>query len=109
MRFTAVVTLFPDLDAAELARWIECRWVRPERQEDDDWVFHDIDIARVRLIYDLRRDLEAAEETVPLFLSLLDQVYELRRTLKAMTEAVEAQPDHVQAAILEALRKNPGA
>jgi chaperone modulatory protein CbpM len=102
--FDAVVALFSDLDAAELSGWIEQRWVQPERAASEAWVFYEIDVARVRLIYDLRRQLDTPEETMPLLLSLLDQVYELRRKLKAMTRALESQPPDVQAAFLEALR-----
>jgi chaperone modulatory protein CbpM len=104
MPLDAVIALFPDLEAAELGGWIEQRWVQPERAASDAWVFYEIDVARVRLIYDLRRQLDTPVETIPLVLSLLDQVYELRRKLKVMTRALESQPPDVQAAILEALR-----
>jgi chaperone modulatory protein CbpM len=108
MRFDAVVTLFPDLAPAELTLWIEQRWVQPERAEGESWLFHEIDVARVRLIHDLRRELDTPEETVPLLLALLDQVYELRCSLKAMTRAIENQPAEVKAAILGALRTGGG-
>jgi len=104
MRFESVLALFPDLGPAELTLWIEQRWVQPERSEGESWTFHEIDVARVRLIYDLRHELDTAEETVPVLLALLDQVYELRRTLKAMTRAIESQPAEVRAAVLGALR-----
>ena len=48
--------------------------------------FSELDVARVRLICDLRHDLAVEEETVPLVLSLLDQVYALRRQMSALTE-----------------------
>jgi len=102
MKLDAVVTLFPDLQAPELEGWIEQRWVQPE-PADGGWGFHAVDVARVRLIYDLRRGLETPEETVPLVLSLLDQVYDLRATLNAMTQALATQPSEVQAAVLSAL------
>ena len=104
MRFEAVIALFTDLEAGELSGWIAQSWVRPERDGDDDWVFHEVDLARVRLIYDLRRDLDTPEETMPLVLSLLDQVYELRAALKAATRALEGQPEAVREAVLAAMR-----
>jgi chaperone modulatory protein CbpM len=103
MRIAAIVTLFPDLEPAELARWIDLRWVQPEPAEGEDWVFHEIDVARVRLIYDLRRDMNISAETVPLVLSLLDQVYELRGQLKAVSRALDHQPAEIQTAVLAAL------
>jgi chaperone modulatory protein CbpM len=103
MQLTAVVALFPDLDRDELIDWIERRWVQPEASPADHWHFHDVDVARVRLIYDLRRVFETPEETVPLVLSLLDQVYELRCQLKRLTQAVATQPAEVQSAVLAAV------
>jgi chaperone modulatory protein CbpM len=103
MRFTAVVALFPDLREAELASWVERGWVRPEGSQPD-WVFQEIDIARVRLIRDFRDAMAVSEETMPLVLSLLDQVYTLRGQMRVVARAVEGQPEPVRAAILAALR-----
>jgi chaperone modulatory protein CbpM len=105
LRIDAVIAMFPDLEQIELVEWIERRWVEPEADAEGGWVFHEIDVARTRLVYDLRRELEVAEPTVPLVLSLLDQVYELRSTLKAMTRALESQPPEVQAAIRAVLER----
>ena len=69
------------------------------------WEFHEIDVARVRLIHDLRRDMEVGEETMPLVLSLLDQVYELRGTLRDLLRALEAQPEVVRTSVLATLRR----
>jgi chaperone modulatory protein CbpM len=103
MRFTAVVALFPDLRDAELVGWVERGWVRPEG-DHPDWLFQEIDVARVRLIHDFRHAMAVPEETMPLVLSLLDQVYALRGQMRAIGRAVEGQPEDVRAAILAALR-----
>jgi chaperone modulatory protein CbpM len=103
MRFTAVVALFPGLRETELVAWVERGWVRPEGTEPD-WVFADIDIARVRLIQDFRQTMEVSEDTMPLVLSLLDQVYTLRAQMRTIAAAVEGQPEPVRSAILAALR-----
>lgn len=103
MRFTAVVALFPDLRETELHAWVERGWVRPEGAEPD-WVFQEIDVARVRLIHDFRYAMAVSEETMPLVLSLLDQIYSLRGQMRAVARAVEGQPEAVRAAILAALR-----
>jgi chaperone modulatory protein CbpM len=98
-----VVRLVGRVDRVELTHWIEVGWVTPERRERDEPTFSDLDIARVCLICDLRRDLAVEEETVPLVLSLLDQVYTLRRQLSALTGAVQQQPEDVRRAITAAL------
>jgi chaperone modulatory protein CbpM len=103
MRITSVVALFPDLPQAELVSWVERGWVRPEGTEPD-WVFQEIDVARVRLIHDFGRTMAVSDETMPLVLSLLDQVYTLRGQMRAIARAVEGQPEFVRDAILAALR-----
>jgi chaperone modulatory protein CbpM len=103
MRITSVVALFPDLPQAELVSWVERGWVRPEGTEPD-WVFQEIDIARVRLIHDFGRAMAVSDETMPLVLSLLDQIYTLRGQMRAIARAVEGQPEAVRDAILAAIR-----
>jgi chaperone modulatory protein CbpM len=110
MRITAVVALFADLPEVELTSWIARGWVLPDRVGPDsavaEWEFHDIDVARVRLIHDLYHAMAIDEATMPLVLSLLDQVYELRGTLRELLRALEAQPDDVRSTLLAALRRD---
>jgi len=102
MQLTAVVALFSDLGEPELTAWVERGWVRPE-QAGTGPIFHDIDIARVRLIHDMRVGMRIEDETIPMILSLLDQVYDLRAGLRAVLRAVDAQPAPVREAILTAI------
>jgi chaperone modulatory protein CbpM len=102
MRFSAVLGLFPDLAEPELLGWVERGWVRVEGIPPD-WAFQEIDVARVRLIRDFRHDLAVPDDTMPLVLSLLDQVYALRGQMRAVASALEGQPDSVRAAVLAAL------
>ena len=95
------------LDTAELTRWVESGWVRPEGEEGR-WLFHAIDVARVRLIVEIRHELAIDEEAVPVVLSLLDQIYGVRRELAALCGAVAEQPDPVRRAIAAALRGRGG-
>jgi chaperone modulatory protein CbpM len=115
MRITAVVALFADLPEAELTSWVARGWVRPDPIDPDPvdpgraeagWEFHEIDVARVRLIHDLHHTMEIGEDAMPLVLSLLDQVYELRGTLRDLVHALEAQPAEVRTTVLAALRRD---
>ncbi len=100
-----LVATFGDLDRVELTNWVERGWIAPAGDGDaSDWTFAEIDVARIRLVYDLRRSLDVAEQDVPLVLSLLDQVYALRATLRAVKDAVERQPQDLRTAVLDALR-----
>lgn len=108
IRLEALLAMMADLQADELRRWVEESWVQPDIGEDEAWLFDEVDVARVRLIRDLRHRLDTPEETVPVVLSLLDQVYDLRRALNAMTQAVCEQPDAVRDAVLSSLRRRSG-
>jgi chaperone modulatory protein CbpM len=90
------------LDRRDLMRWVENRWVLPERQ-DQTWIFHEVDVARVELILEIRQEFAVDEEALPLVLGLLDQVYDLRRQLRRICDALAAQPQDVQAAVRHAL------
>ena len=102
MDIIAVTALFPGLTQVELISWVERGWVAPDTA-GSGLEFREIDIARVRLIRDLRRDMDIAEDAVALVLSLLDQVYDMRRTLKAVLRAIERQPPAVREAVITAL------
>jgi chaperone modulatory protein CbpM len=93
-----LIRLIGGLQEAELRHWIAERWVRPEPMSGG-YVFRDVDVARVRLIVELRRDLAIDEEALPVVLQLLDQVYALRRRLRALRDAIDAQPEAVGAAV----------
>lgn len=107
IRLDAVTALFADLDEGELTVWVEQRWVQPE-PAGETWLFDDIDLARVRLIHDLRRQLDTPEAAVPLVLSLLDQVYELRCALKVVSGVLDQQAPELRETVLAALRRPAG-
>jgi chaperone modulatory protein CbpM len=93
---------FVGLDRGELTHWVENRWVLPERR-DKTWIFHEIDVARVELILEVRREFAIDDEALPLVLGLLDQVYDLRRQLGRLCDALVAQPPEIQAAVKRSL------
>jgi chaperone modulatory protein CbpM len=102
----AVAVLFSDITAPVIQDWVARGWVHVAGASPEEWVFAEIDVARIRLIRELRVDLEVDENALPLVLSLLDQVYDLRRTLKAVTRALEDQPADVRAAVLAAMAES---
>lgn len=86
-----VVSQTSGLRRRDLERWITNSWVRPDGSPDG-WVFHEIDVARVRLIQTLRDELDVDEEALPVVLSLLDQIYDLRRRLRALAARAGLDP-----------------
>jgi len=104
MKLTLVAARFADLEAEEIALWVERGWVRPVADQGE-WSFEAIDLARLDLIYDLRRKLGVAEDTVPLILGLVDQLHDLRAAVDAMHRAIEGQPASVRDAMQQAIRR----
>jgi chaperone modulatory protein CbpM len=102
-----LVRRFSGLDRLELTRWIENRWLLPD-DAGEGWVFHEVDVARVELILDIRREFAIDDEAMALVLSLLDQVYSLRRQMRRLCEALECQPPAVRDAIRQALPGDGG-
>ena len=104
--FKEIVERFAELEAGELSRWVENRWIVPEAeggQKNERWVFHEVDVARVELILDIRREFALDEEAMSLVLGLLDQVYSLRRQMRRLCHALETQPPEIRDAIRKAL------
>ena len=86
----------------DVSRWVALSWVRPDGAAGA-WRFREIDVARVRLIVELRDEMDLGEDALPMVLSLLDQLYEARRQMRAVRDAVGAAPPEVRAAVLRAL------
>ncbi len=101
-RLTEVVSEL-SIEATVLNGWIEQRWVRPNLAEGEP-VFDEADMARARLIKQLRRDFAVDDEAMPIVLQLLDQVYALRKALNDLTRAIKSCPESVQAEITERLK-----
>ena len=89
--FTAVCHIVPGLTEAELKRWLDADFVRPTTRQGEV-LFTDADIARVRLIRDLRAMLDVEEQTLPLVLSLLDQLYATRWQIRRLLEQRTDEP-----------------
>jgi chaperone modulatory protein CbpM len=102
--FDELLQRFRGLERREIMRWVEERWVLPEHR-DANLVFHEVDVARIELILEIRRDFAVDDEAMPMILGLLDQVYSLRRQMRRLCDAVAAQPEEVRDAIRAALQK----
>ena len=68
------------LDRATLEIWIREEWVIPTRDAGPP-SYSEADLARARLIHDLRHNMGVNAEGLGLVLHLIDQVHGLRRAL----------------------------
>lgn len=71
------------LDTQLLSAWIEAGWLRPHESASGP-EYSDVDLARARLIADLRDDLGLNDEAVPVVLDLIDQIHGLRRLVREL-------------------------
>lgn len=102
--FEEVLALVQPLKADQLSLWIERRWVRPE-QHGGEIRFADVDIARIRLIHDIHYTMEVAPDTVPIMLSLIDQLYAARRQMRGVMSAINTLSPDLRDAVLANLRE----
>ena len=75
-----------------LNAWIEDEWLIPSGSSVE-LSFSEIDIARARLIRELRVDFGVNDEGVGVILNLVDQLYGMRRTLKDLRQVVRTTPE----------------
>ena len=69
------------LDAPTLNAWIEAEWLAPVTGQKI-LLFSEADLARARLIQDLRLDFGVNDEGIAIVLHLLDQLHGLRCLLR---------------------------
>ena len=103
-----LVAQIDTLRRSDLDAWISEALISP-RRDAGAVLFSDTDCARIRLICTLRYEMEIDAETLPVVLSLLDQLYETRQRLLSLTAAVAAQDEAVQRAILAAIDHDAGS
>jgi len=87
-----IISKLDFLDRAQLDRetlevWIEEEWLVPSGTATEP-AFSEADLARAKLIRDLRQDLGINDEGVGVILNLLDQVHGLRKALADMLQFV---------------------
>jgi chaperone modulatory protein CbpM len=98
---------FRQLSPAEFNRWIAQAWIRP-RGAPGSYSFDEIDVARIRLILELRETMEVNDAALPTVLSLLDQLYDMRRRMRHLNQALAStMPEEVRARLLEAMSQTP--
>ena len=91
-----------DVEKPVIEEWIDAGWLKPITENNIHY-FEEIDIARIQLIYELYYHIMVEPDTMPLVLSLLDQLYGTRARLKQLVSAVEKQPDDVKLDIFSLL------
>ena len=100
-----LITQLSGLKRQDLERWITNEWVRPDGRSGS-YMFLEIDVARVRLIRELRDEMGVNEAALPVVLSLLDQLYDLRRRMRELSDAIgQIAPNEVRRDLMNHLEK----
>ena len=103
-----VVRTVRRLQLRELRLWVRKGWVKPSLSTNGP-LFDALDIARIRLICDLRKDLALPPESLPMVLALIDQIHGLRRKLRTIANAVDRLPPETRLEVSKALRETDWA
>ncbi|MDT8325920.1 MAG: chaperone modulator CbpM [Roseovarius sp.] len=94
-----VVARVERVTTRELRLWVRQGWVRPAESAAGP-VFDELDIARIRLLCDLKKEMSLSTDTIPVVLTLIDRLHQTRRDLRALTKALEAQPEEVRRSVV---------
>jgi chaperone modulatory protein CbpM len=105
MRIDDLVAAIAALQRSDLETWIREELIVP-RQEAGTQYFSEMSCARVRLICTLHYELEIDLDTLPVVLSLVDQLYETRQRLLSLATAVATQDMNVQESVIAAMKIN---
>jgi len=108
MSIDSLVAAIAVLQRSDLDTWIRENLVVLQ-QETGTPHFTELECARVRLICTLHYELEIEFDTLPVVLSLVDQLYNTRQRLLSLTAAVAAQDKTIQAAIIAAIKSDAGS
>jgi chaperone modulatory protein CbpM len=95
IRETELIAQFRYLERQVLLTWIEEGVIAPHR-DDEGYLFDQIDESRVALACDLHYRMGLDHVSLPVILSLIDQLHDARHHLRALTRAVAEQPEAIQ-------------
>ena len=85
--------------------WIEEGVIAPHRDEEG-YLFDRVDESRVALACDLHYRMGLDHESLPVILSLIDQLHDVRHHLRALTRALAEQPEPIQQEITRRMAKD---
>lgn len=76
------------LDQETLEVWIEEEWLIPSETAGEP-AYSEADLARAKLIWELKHDMGVNDEGVGIILNLLDQMHSLRKAMADMVPSIQ--------------------
>jgi chaperone modulatory protein CbpM len=95
IRESELFAQFTYLKHEVLVAWIEEGVIAPHR-DDQGYLFDRLDESRVALACDLHYRMGLDHASLPVILSLIDQLHHTRHHLRSLCDAVGQQPDAVK-------------
>jgi chaperone modulatory protein CbpM len=104
---TEVITLVDELDETRLQMFLKAQVVTPVATHEGKG-YREADLARLALLCDLVDCYEMPADGLTLVMSLLDQLNTARGDMRALMQAVAAEPDEVRQRIHRLIREMRG-
>jgi chaperone modulatory protein CbpM len=95
IRESQLIAQYTYLERQVLLTWIEDGVVAPQH-DDEGYLFDAVDEARVALACDLHYRMGLEHASLPVILSLIDQLHDARHHLRTLTQAVAEQPETIR-------------
>ena len=95
IRESELIAQFTYLERRVLLSWIEEGVIAPHR-DDEGYLFDRVDESRVALACDLHYRMGLEHASLPVILSLIDQLHDARHHLRTLTQAVAEQPETIR-------------
>jgi len=100
-----LIAQYTYLEREVLLTWIEEGVLAPYRGEEG-YLFDRVDESRVALACDLHYRMGLDHASLPVIMSLIDQLHDARHHLRALARAVAEQPEAVQQEIIRRMAKD---
>lgn len=101
---TETIAEIDSLTGARLVSFVRTRIVQPVASESGPR-YREADLARLQLLCDLCDDYELPEDALGMVMSLVDQLNTMRGDMRALMQAVAAEPDEVRNRITMVIRQ----
>lgn len=99
-----VIAEIGDLTGARLVSFVSARIVQPVQGEQGN-MYREADLARLQLLCDLSDTYDMREDALGMVMSLVDQLNSMRGDMRALMQAVAAEPDEVRTRIHTVIRR----
>jgi len=105
IRERELIARYTYLEQQVLLIWIEEGVIAPHHDEEG-YLFDRVDESRVALACDLHYRMGLNHASLPVIMSLIDQLHDARYHLRALARAVAEQPEAVQREITRRMAKD---